>query len=230
MSDKRFLVVGGSSGIGASLIQLLLDQGHEVINWSRRSAEIANPNLRSQQLDILSDSPLPLLDGPIHGLVYCPGSIQLKPFHRFTKADFQADWEINFMGAVRSVQHLLPNLKEGQGSVVLFSTVAVQTGMSFHSSIAGAKGAVEGLTRSLAAELAPGIRVNCIAPSLTQTPLAEKLLNTPEKQEAGAARHPLKKFGKPEDLAELASFLLSDKAGWITGQIIHADGGLGQLR
>ncbi len=167
----------------------------------------------------------------IDGLVYCPGSITLKPFHRIKAEDFIHDWQVNFMGAVIIIQSLLANLKKAENpGIVLFSTVAVTTGMPFHSSIASAKGAVEGLTRSLAAEFAPRIRVNCIAPSLTQTSLADKLLNTTDKLEGAAKRHPLQRIGQTADMAELACFLLSDKAGWITGQVIHVDGGLSTLK
>ena len=135
------------------------------------------------------------------------------------------------MGAVKIIQQLLPALKKAEApSVVFFSTVAVQTGMPFHASIAAAKGAVEGLARSLAAELAPKIRVNCIAPSLVQTSLAEKLVNTPEKIEAGGKRHALQRIGQPNDIAAMAEFLLSDKAGWITGQVLHIDGGMSTLK
>ena len=135
------------------------------------------------------------------------------------------------MGAIAVIQKLLPNLKQAEtSSIVLFSTVAVQTGMGFHASIAASKGAIEGLARSLASEFAPKIRVNCIAPSLTDTPLAERLLNSPEKREASAARHPLKAIGAPADIASAAAFLLSDQASWMTGQILHIDGGMSSVR
>lgn len=167
----------------------------------------------------------------IDGLVYCPGTINLKPFHRLKSDDFLTDWQVNFLGAVNIIQSLLPNLKKAENPVIiLFSTVAVTTGMPFHSSIAAAKGAIEGFTRSLAAELAPQIRVNCIAPSLTQTSLAEKLLNTTEKMDGASKRHPLQRFGQTADIAEMACFLLSDKAGWITGQVLHVDGGMSTLK
>ena len=159
-------------------------------------------------------------------------TIRLKPFQRLTRDDFLEDFQINFLGAVHVIQACLPNLKKSPtgASILLFSTVAVTTGMPFHASIAGAKGAVEGLTRSLAAELASRIRVNAIAPSLTDTPLAVNLLSSEEKRQAAAERHPMKRIGSVQDIARLALFLLSDDAGWITGQVFHADGGMSALR
>ena len=169
----------------------------------------------------------------LHGLAYCPGSIRLRPFERISPDDFRADFELNVLGAVQALQACVKRLKKAEGgaSVVLFSTVAAAVGMSFHASIATAKAALEGLTRALAAEYAPaGLRVNCLAPSLTDTPLAAALLGTPEKTEAGAKRHPLQRVGQPADLASLAAFLLSDQATFITGQIMAVDGGLGKLK
>jgi len=168
----------------------------------------------------------------LHGLVYCPGSIVLKPFQRLSIDDFLADFNLNLLGAVKVVQGCLTRLKKSPtgSSIVLFSTVAVQTGMAFHASVASAKGAVEGLTRALAAEFAPRIRVNAIAPSLTETPLAENLLSNEDKRRAAAERHPLKRIGSPRDIAQLAVHLLSDNGSWITGQIMHVDGGMGSLR
>ncbi|MDZ7358758.1 MAG: SDR family oxidoreductase, partial [candidate division KSB1 bacterium] len=168
----------------------------------------------------------------LDGVVYCPGTINLRPFRQLKEEDFLTDFKINALGAVKTIQGTLNRMKkvEQTASIVLFSTVAVQTGMSYHASIASAKGAVEGLTRSLAAELAPKIRVNCIAPSLTDTPLAARLLGSEEKQQAAAERHPLKRFGQPEDIANLACFLLSDESSWITGQVLHVDGGMSSVR
>jgi NAD(P)-dependent dehydrogenase (short-subunit alcohol dehydrogenase family) len=164
-------------------------------------------------------------------LVYFPGSINLKPFRGLKESDFLNDFNINVLGAIKSIQTYTPNLQlSDKASIVLFSTVAVQTGMPFHASIAVSKGAIEGLTRSLAAEFAPKIRVNCVAPSLTHTPMAERLLSTPEKIEASANRHPLKKIGEPKDLANMVEFLLSENASWITGQIMHVDGGMGSIK
>jgi 3-oxoacyl-[acyl-carrier protein] reductase len=169
----------------------------------------------------------------MHGLVYCPGSIKLRPFERVPTEDFRSDFELNVLGAVHALQATIKRLKKAEGgaSVVLFSTVAAAVGMSFHTSIATAKAAVEGLTRALAAEYAAsGLRVNCLAPSLTDTPLAAALLNTPEKAEAGAKRHPLQRVGRASDLADMAAFLLSDQATFITGQVLAIDGGMGKLK
>jgi NAD(P)-dependent dehydrogenase (short-subunit alcohol dehydrogenase family) len=177
------------------------------------------------------DFPVDQLPETLEGLVYCPGSIRLQPFSRLRDEDFRVDFEVNLLGAVRVLRAVLPSLKAAdRASVVLFSTVAVGTGMPMHASIAAAKGAVEGLTRSLAAELAPGIRVNAIAPSLTDTPLAAGLLRSERQRAAAAERHPLGRIGQPSDLAATARFLLSEEAGWVTGQVLNVDGGMGALR
>ena len=228
---KNIVVVGGTKGIGKQLVDALTGYNRFVI--ARSQDELL---LNEQTIFLPGDVTAPSIDisglpDVIDGLVYCPGSINLKPFHRLTEADFLNEWQLNFMGAVKIIQQLLPALKKAETpSIVLFSTVAVQTGMPFHASIAAAKGAVEGLTRSLAAELSPKIRVNCIAPSLVQTSLAEKLTNTPEKIEAGGKRHALQRIGQPNDIAAMAEFLLSDKAAWITGQVLHIDGGMSTLK
>jgi NAD(P)-dependent dehydrogenase (short-subunit alcohol dehydrogenase family) len=227
---SNILVVGGTKGIGKEIVARLGD--HHVFVVARNNDAAYGSNVHFIQADMTHESIDPaLLPETIDGLVYCPGSINLKPFNRLSEADYLSDWQVNFMGAVRSISTVLPNLKRSDhASIVLFSTVAVSTGMPFHASIAAAKGAVEGLTRSLAAELSPKIRVNCIAPSLTETPLAEKLLNTPEKQEASAKRHPLQRIGQPADIAEMACFLLSGQSGWMTGQVLHVDGGMSTLK
>jgi len=229
---KQYIVVGGSSGIGAALTKKLAEKGNHVLVISReaKGIDLLN-NVAHIAADVLSLDSSPInWPEQIHGLAYCPGSIQLKPFHRLKEKDFVSDWKINVMGAVECIQQALPGLKAANGNILLFSTVAVQTGMPFHSSIAMAKGAIEGLTRSLAAEYAPTLKVNCIAPSLTNTPLAERLLSTPEKQEASAKRHPLNAVGEPEDIANTAALLLSDEAKWITGQVIGIDGGMGAIK
>ncbi|HZG24227.1 MAG TPA: SDR family oxidoreductase [Chitinophagaceae bacterium] len=228
---KNIVVVGGTKGIGKKIVDLLQDRNVFIIARTKSEGR-DSANIRFIEADVTQPIVnLAMLPEVIDGLVYCPGSINLKPFTRLTEQEFLNDWQINFMGAVRIIQQLLPGLKKAEDpSIVLFSTVAVSVGMPFHSSIAAAKGAVEGLTKSLAAELAPKIRINCIAPSLTETSLAEKLVNTPEKREAGAKRHPLQRIGQTSDIAALGCFLLSDQAAWITGQIMHVDGGMSTLK
>ena len=229
---KNYVVVGGSSGIGLALVQNLVTENNNVTVISRTNDSLAGlPSVEHIELDVtaaeIDKNDLP---DEIDGLVYCPGSINLKPFRALKSDAFQNDFNINVLGAVKVLQAAQRKFKKGEASVVLFSTVAVGQGMPFHASVAAAKGAVEGLTRSLAAEWSPNIRVNCIAPSLTDTPMAERLLSTPEKREASGNRHPLKRVGTAEEVADLAAFLLSEKSGWITGQIIGIDGGMSALK
>lgn len=228
---RTYVLIGGSTGIGNALAKKLAADSHKVSIFSRYAGDFAGKsNIHHHHFDVSDkDSSLPETGEPIHGLAYLPGSITLKPFRSLKPADFQADFELNVLGAVRCIQHFLPALKEGKGSIVLFSTVAAQRGMAFHASIASAKAAVEGLGRSLAAELAPTVRVNVIAPSLTQTPLASALINSDAKIQASAERHPLKRIGQSDDIAAMAAFLLSDQASWITGQVIGVDGGLSHI-
>lgn len=228
---KNYLIVGGSSGIGLQLVQNLSVNNRVFATFcNSQPAEISNVtyshlNVLDEQLD------LTFVPDTIDGIVYCVGAINLKPFARIAEADFIADYRKQVGGAIRIIQNILPKLKLSENpSIVLFSTVAVQLGFPFHSMVASSKGAIEGLTKALAAELAPKIRVNCIAPSITNTPLAANLLNTEEKIAANAQRHPLKKIGEPKDLANMAAFLLSENSAWITGQILHVDGGMSTLK
>lgn len=228
--SKTILLIGGNSGIGLATARTLQTQGFQLIAAARSVAPLEELGIPVQPFDALNPSPLalpPVLDG----IVYFPGSITLKPFHRLTAEDFLNDYRINCLGAVAALQAALPALKAApSASVVLFSTVAVAQGMPFHASIAAAKGAVEGLMLSLAAELAPKIRVNAIAPSLTDTPLAGTLLSNDAKKEASAKRHPLQQVGDPDDVAQLVAFLLSDASKFMTGQILRPDGGLSSIR
>lgn len=229
---KTYLVIGGTSGIGLETTKLL-SENNRVIVISRDKKNIDGmPKVDFYPADVTKTiDDLPNIDGDISGIVYCPGTINLKPMKSLKIEDFQNDFEINVLGAVKVINKYFANLKSSENaSIVLFSTVAVQTGMQYHASIASAKGAVEGLTRSLAAEFAPSIRVNCIAPSVTNTPLAEKLLNNDTKLKASEDRHPLKRIGNAKEIAELASFLLSKNSGFITGQIIKADGGISSIK
>ena len=234
MGTTSFVVVGGSSGIGLEITRRLVAKDYPVTVISRSAESMADlPGVTHLPVDVTRDDiAAGNLPERIQGLAYCPGSIRLRPFHRLKEADFLADLQINLLGAVKAIQACLPGLKkaENPSSIVLFSTVAVGTGMPFHASIASAKGALEGLTRSLAAEFAPKIRVNAVAPSLTETNLAKMLLSDDGKRSAAADRHPLKRFGTPGDIAAAATFLLEDASSWITGQVMAVDGGMGSLR
>lgn len=226
MKGKNIVIIGGNSGIGKAVAEQAEASGANLFLYSRNGEG-------NHQIDITDEtSELQDLPDVIDGLVYCPGSINLKPFHRISMDDFKNEMDVNFFGAVKTLQACMKNLKKsGQASVVLYSTVAVQTGMGFHAGIASAKGAVEGLVRSLAAEWAPNnIRVNAIAPSLTDTPLAKQLVSTDEKRAASDKRHPLGRIGTPADIASATVFLLDEKSSWMTGQILHVDGGMSNLK
>ncbi|MEZ5044640.1 MAG: SDR family oxidoreductase [Saprospiraceae bacterium] len=230
---KHYLVIGASSGIGKQLATTLSANGDEVYGtFFSAPRPLAEPGLTFYPLNVLDESlNFDFLPEKLDGVVYCPGSINLKPFSRIKPSSFLDDFNLQVLGAIKVIQAILPKLKASENaSIVLFSTVAVQFGFNFHSQVSTSKGAIEGLTRALAAEFAPQIRVNCIAPSLTDTPLASKLLSSDEKKIANAQRHPLKKIGSPFDLAEMAAFLLSDKTAWMTGQVLHVDGGMSSLR
>lgn len=229
---KNYLIIGGASGIGKELIQNLLELGHNVYATYNETEPVFSGNVSYHKLNVLDDTPdFSFLPDTLHGVVYCPGSIVLKPFRRISPDDFLSDYDLQVNGVVKVIQHSLPALKKSKGgSIVLFSTVAVQAGLNFHSLVSASKGALEGLTRSLAAEFAPTIRVNCIAPSLTDTPMAANLLNTEEKKSANAKRHPLGRVGTPKDIAAAAEYLLTDKSEWVTGQILHVDGGVSAVK
>ena len=234
MDQPYYVVVGGSSGIGYDITSRLVEKGYGVLVVSRSADTLSGlSGVTHMALDITrQELDVEQLPASIQGVAYCPGSIRLRPFHRLRESDFLTDWQLNVMGAIKSIQACLPGMKKADtpASIVLFSTVAVATGMPFHASIASAKGALEALTRSLAAEFAPKIRVNAIAPSLTDTPLARTLLSDDGKRKAAADRHPLKRFGSAGDIAAAAMFLLEDSAAWITGQVLAVDGGMGAVR
>lgn len=226
----NYLIVG-SSGIGQAL-STELSQHHRVFATYHAHPRADAGNITYHPLNVLDPAlSLDYLPEVLDGLAYCVGAIALKPFSRIQPEEFLSDYALQVQGAVKVIQAVLPRLQKSEHpSVVLFSTVAVQTGFNYHSLVSASKGAVEGLTRALAAEWAPRIRINCIAPSITQTPLATTFLNTPEKIKANADRHPLKKIGTPEDIAHVAAFLLGNQSAWITGQVIHVDGGIGDLK
>lgn len=230
---KNIIIIGCGQGIGFATSKILSEK-YNVIGISKtQNTEVVELNIEFHQMDILSEN-LDEINFPdvIDGLVYAPGSINLKPFNRLSVDDFKNDFEINVLGAVKTIQKLLTNLKKSESaSVVLFSSVAAKLGMPFHASISASKSAIEGLTKSLAAELsAQNIRVNAIAPSLTDTNLSTQLLSTPEKREASRKRHPLQRIGNAEEIGKMVEFLLSENSAWITGQIIGIDGGMGNVK
>ena len=221
---RTLILIGGSRGIGKSIANTLLPS-HNVINISRSVPDFQHDNLKHFSCDVMNEDLPDITEAD--ALIYCPGSINLKPINRLKLDDFRYDFEVNVIGAVKAVQKYLPVLKAGQQpAILLFSTVAVKLGMPFHASVAAAKAGVEGLTRSLGAELAPSIRVNAIAPTVTDTDLASKLLRNERKTEQMKERHPLKKNLNPQEVADFAAYLLSTKAAALSGQIFEMDCGI----
>lgn len=229
---KNYLIIGHSSGIGKAISEKIAANNQVYGTYRNTEVETDHPNAQSHYLDVLEEEPdLGFLPDHLDGLVYCPGAINLKPFARIKEEAFIDDYRLQVTGAVKVIQACLPRLKKSDSaSIVMFSTVAVQMGFNFHSMVSASKGAIEGLTRALSAELAPRIRVNCIAPSITNTPLAASLLNSESKIEANRDRHPLKNIGEPEDIASMATFLLGEESKWVTGQIFHIDGGISAIK
>ena len=232
IENKNIFIVGGSSGIGLSLIKQISSKNN-IYSASRNDNNINEYNVKHIKYDSVNDLEIDtsILPEKIDGFVYCPGSINLRPFKTLKIESFLEDYKINFLGAIKSLKIILPLMqKSDNSSIVFFSTVAVSTGMPFHSSISSSKGAIEGLTRSLAAEFAPNIRVNSIAPSIVKTNLSEKFLNSDLKIEKASERHPLGRIGKVEEISKLAAYLLSDDSRWVTGQVISIDGGISSIR
>ena len=231
IKNKNILIIGGSSGIGLALADLL-SSSNNIYVASRSSDNLAGLNAHHITFDATSEIlDTSLLPEKLDGFVYCPGSINLRPFKGLSVEAFEKDFQINVTGAINSLKNVLGNLSaSGNASIVFFSTVAVQTGMPFHSSVAASKGAIEGLTRSLAAEFAPKIRVNAIAPSLVNTPLASKFLNNDTKLEKANERHPLGRIGSAKEIAQATAFLLGEESSWMTGRVLQLDGGIGNLK
>ena len=226
--QKTILLIGGSYGIAKAVVASLHNEANLIVA-SRTNDELNDYNVTHIPFDANTDTlDITALPEKIDGFVFGPGSINLRPFKMLSPEAYLEDFNINFMALVKCLKTIMPLFNEG-ASLVFFSTVAVKTGMPFHTSVSAAKGAIEGFAKSLAAEYAPKLRVNVVAPSLTNTPLAKRLLNNDAKKEKMADRHPLKNYGEPEDVAQTAVFLLSDKSKWITGQIIGVDGGISTL-
>jgi len=227
---NNYIVIGASTGIGNALAKRLAAAGHRVYGTYNSNIQEDEDNLSFHPLNVMDKMDFSFFPEIIDGLAYCPGALELKAFQRIQPEKFSADFQLQVLGAVKVLQAAQNGLKKSDNaSVVLFSTVAVQSGFPFHTQVAISKGAIEGLTTSLAAEWAPKIRVNAVAPSLTDTPLAASLLRTDDKRKANAERHPLKRIGKTEDIAATAAFLLSSEASWITGQVLKVDGGKSTL-
>ena len=231
------VIMGAHGGIGEKLTKILVANGNIVHATARNSDDvIRDTNIVPYSVDVFDNDCIESTiasadtgDG-IKGLAYCIGSIDLKPLKATKNENFLNSYTLNVLGIVRALRAAEKSLKKANGSVVLFSTIAVQQGFANHSLISTSKGAVEGLTRSLAAEWAPDVRVNCIAPSLSDTPLAQPLTGSEKMSQSIAAMHPIPRLGTAQDSASLAAYLLNENAGWITGQVFHVDGGRSSLR
>jgi len=235
MSEK-YLIFGATGSIGSSLAEQLKDSGKDVHLVARNESELDQISKKLEcshtVADVLEEGFIEKVKtdiSEINGLAYCVGSIDLKPFRMVNDQDFQKCMKLNLYSAVDAIKGYQESLKKNQGSIVMFSTVAAQRGFSNHAIIASAKAAVEGLTVSLAAEFAPNIRVNCVAPSLTKSKIAEPMLKNMAIAEGIAKAHPLKRLGEGKDSAALAKFLLTKDSSWVTGQIIAVDGGRSKL-
>lgn len=221
---QNIVIIGGSKGIGSAILLQQLEN-NKVYNISRSAPDVTHPNLIHYPISVLEDD-LPEIE-TVDVLIYCPGSITLKPILSLNLDDFRNDFEINVIGAVKAIQKYLPALKKGNNpSIVLFSTVAAKLGMPFHASIATAKAGIEGLVKSLGAELASVVRVNAIAPTITETSLSANILRNDRMKENMMERHPMKNYLKPNEVAEMANYLISENAKSISGQIFEMDYGI----
>lgn len=228
---KEILILGASSGIGLSLTNRLLDSGHRVFaTYCKKKIQISHPNLITSFFDTQNSNSFEFdLPEKLDGFVYCPGTINLKPFRSLKQDDFKLDFDVNVLGFIKSLQLLLKPLKKSNlSSVIGFSSVCAQSGFNFHASTATSKAALEGLFTSLAKEYAPKILFNIIAPSIIKSPLSEHLLNTEDKIERIATTHPIPRIGQPNDIGSLAYHILIESS-WMTGQIIKVDGGKSKL-
>ena len=232
MSDKNYVIVGGSHGIGLGIVKRLVARGANVTVLSRTADDLSIEGVHHVPFDVMTDDvPVDALPETIDGLAYCPGSINLGPLRGVKAEAMMTDYQLNVVGAVKCVQAAMKGMKAAErSSIVMFSTIAVQQGLPMHAAVAACKGAVEGLTRAMAAEMAPHTRVNCIAPSLTDTPLASRLLSSDEKRQAMGKRHPLGRVGTVDDMAAMSEFLLTDLSTWMTGQVLGLDGGMSAIR
>lgn len=231
MSKKQWLLVGGNSGMGAAIVDRLLARDDEIWCLSRHIEQFSGAVHKRQWNVLEQDFPVDFLPEKLDGLIYCPGSIRLKPFTQIRLEEFQEDLALNTFGAIKALQACYsPLSKSEHASVLLFSTVAVQTGLKFHASVATAKGALEGLVRSLAAEWAPRIRVNAVAPALIETPLSQPLIRDDKRRQGIEQMNPMKRIGQPDSIASLSEWLLTMPTPFVTGQVFAVDGGMSSVR